>query len=111
MTPGVNAIMLGAGDLRASLGLSLQNPDGQGEHPLFYTAVAKLVAASKRYGIPLTVPALRTNPDTVDWLRDFKLIVTSVDVLNVVKAHRQDLALMKQALFGCQNGEGRHKGQ
>ena len=103
--------MLGVGDLRASLGLPPHNPDGQGEHPLFYKTVAKLVAASKRYGIPLMVPAFKTNQDTVDWLRDFKLIVTSVDVLNLVKAHRQDLALMKQSLSEGQNGSGHHKGQ
>ncbi|PHH82418.1 hypothetical protein CDD83_3275 [Cordyceps sp. RAO-2017] len=94
--------MLGAGDLRASLGLPLRNPDGRGEDPLFYAAVSKMVAAAKEYGIPLMVPAFRTNPDTVEWLRDFKLILTSVDILNLVKAHRQDLALIKESLFGNQ---------
>ncbi|KJZ77310.1 hypothetical protein HIM_03034 [Hirsutella minnesotensis 3608] len=112
-TPGVNALMLGAGDLRASLGLPLRNPPGQGEHPLFYEAVDKLVAASKKSGIPVMVPAFRTNPDTIDWLRNFKLILTSVDILNLVKAHRQDLAVMKQSLLGYENSpqNGQKNGQ
>ncbi|KAH8820189.1 Pyruvate/Phosphoenolpyruvate kinase-like domain-containing protein [Xylogone sp. PMI_703] len=97
-TPGVNALMVGVGDLKATLDLPIRNPDGRGDDSKFYSAVAKMVTASKNYGMPLMIPAFRTNPDDVDWLRDFKLVLTSVDILGVVKAHRQDLALMKKVL-------------
>lgn len=96
--------MLGPGDLRVSLDLPAQNPPGRGEHPKFYAAVSKLVAAAKNSKIPLLVPSYRANPDTIEWLRDFKLIMTSIDILNLVKGQRQDLALIKEALYGYQNG-------
>lgn len=105
-TPGVNAIMLGAGDLRASLGLPLRHPPGQGEDPLFREAVDRLIDASKSHQIPLMAPAFRMDPESVDRLRNFKMILTSVDVLSLVKAHQQDLAFMKRSLFGHKNGNG-----
>ncbi|RDA87575.1 hypothetical protein CP532_3939 [Ophiocordyceps camponoti-leonardi (nom. inval.)] len=111
--PGVNAMMLGTGDLRASLGLPVKTPLEQGEDPKFYAAVAKLVSAAKGRNVPLMVPAFRTGPETVEWLRDFKLIITSVDITGLVKAHRQDLEAMKRTLgVGglYQNGGGKgHK--
>lgn len=96
--------MLGAGDLRASLGLPSRNPPGQGEDPKFNAAVAKLVAAAKNQGLPLMAPAFRLNPETKDFLRDFKMLVTSVDILGMVKTHRQELAQMKEGMLGSQSG-------
>ncbi|RCI11363.1 hypothetical protein L249_7667 [Ophiocordyceps polyrhachis-furcata BCC 54312] len=106
--PGVNAMMLGTGDLRASLNLPVKTPGEKGEEdPTFYAAVAKLVAAAKARTTPLMVPAFRTSPETVQWLRDFKLVITSVDITGLVKAHRQDLEAMKRTL-GCQYHHHHH---
>ncbi|RDA93070.1 hypothetical protein CP533_0706 [Ophiocordyceps camponoti-saundersi (nom. inval.)] len=79
-TAGVNALMLGTGDLRASLDLPVKKPAEAGEDPRFYAAVAKMVASAKAHDMPLMVPAFRTSPETVQWLRDFKLVITSVDI-------------------------------
>ncbi|CAH0038207.1 unnamed protein product [Clonostachys solani] len=102
-TPGVNGLMIGSGDLRASLGLPCRNPPGHREHPSFYAASAKLVAAAKSCGIPLMAPAFRADPDDIAWLRDFKMLITSVDALSIVKSHRQDLAAMKDKIIGCEH--------
>ncbi|PHH91867.1 hypothetical protein CDD83_9961 [Cordyceps sp. RAO-2017] len=108
-TPGVNGLMLGAGDLRISLGLPSRSAPGQGDHPDFHAAVAKLVAASKSCGMPLLAPAFRMDSDA-SWLRSFKMLLTGVDLLSMVKSHRQDLAKMKGALLGSEtesrNGHG-----
>uniref|UniRef100_A0A0B7JT47 HpcH/HpaI aldolase/citrate lyase domain-containing protein n=1 Tax=Bionectria ochroleuca TaxID=29856 RepID=A0A0B7JT47_BIOOC len=102
-TPGVNGLMIGSGDLRASLGLPCRNPPGHREHPSFYAASAKLVAAAKSCGIPLMAPAFRADPDDIAWLRDFKMLITSVDTLSIVKSHRQDLAAMRDKMIGCEH--------
>lgn len=96
--------MLGSGDLRASLGLPLRNPPGHIEHPSFFAAVEKLIKASKDHSMPLMVPAFRTDPETMDWLRNFKMILMCADVLTIVKAQRQDLLSMKGALSKQPNG-------
>lgn len=102
--------MVGVTDLKATLDIPVRNPEGKNDESKFYEAVSKMIATSKDTGIPLMIPAFRMNPDDVDWLRNFKMVVTSVDILNVVKGHRQNLAAMKEALStGQQNGY--HKGQ
>ncbi|VUC27976.1 unnamed protein product [Clonostachys rosea] len=101
-TPGLNGLMIGSGDLRVSLGLPCRTPPGHREHPSFYAASAKLVAAAKSCGIPLMAPAFRANPDDITWLRDFKMLLTSVDTLSIVKAQKQDLAILKDKMIGCE---------
>ncbi|KAJ5574003.1 uncharacterized protein N7459_008430 [Penicillium hispanicum] len=102
-TPGVNALMIGTTDLRGSLGLPLRNPKGKADDPKLSAAVDKIVATSKKYGIPILMPAFREDTD-VNWLRNFKIILTGVDILSVAKTLRQDLARVKEALSGHQNG-------
>ncbi|KAH7205197.1 macrophomate synthase [Fusarium oxysporum] len=102
-TPGVNVLMVGVTDLKATLGIPVRNPGGRVDESKFYEAVAKMIATSKDTGIQLMIPAFRLNPNDVNWLRNFKLVVTSVDILSVLKCHRKDLAQMKEAL-GVSNG-------
>ncbi|KLO92538.1 Uncharacterized protein LW93_12112 [Fusarium fujikuroi] len=97
-TPGVNALMLGVSDLKVTLGLPVRNHDGRVDESSFYEAVEKLIATSKRTGIQLMIPAFRLTPDDADWLRHFKLVMTSVDVLSIMKSHRKDLADVKKTL-------------
>ncbi|KAM3515966.1 hypothetical protein MY11210_000506 [Beauveria gryllotalpidicola] len=75
-TPGVNALMLGAGDLRASLGLPLRNVPGQAGHPSFVAEVEKLVVAAARHKLPLIMaPAFHSSADpaAAASLRRFKI--------------------------------------
>lgn len=96
--PGVNVLMLGVADLKASLGLPVRNPDGRVDESKFYNAIAKMIATSEESGIPLMMPAFRMNPEDVGFLHKFKMILTSLDILAVLKSHRRDLAQMKEAM-------------
>ena len=89
--------MLGAGDLRASLGLPARTPAGQKEDPKFLSAVSKLVASAKKHNLPLMAPVFRMDSDALEWVRDFKMLLTSVDILSLVKGQREDLARMQKA--------------
>ena len=114
--PGVNVLMVGVADLKATLGLPVRNPDGRVDESKFYNAIAKVIATSKEFGIPLMIPAFRMKPEDVGWLQKFRMIVTSVDVLAVLKSHRRDLAQMKEAMGvsqkapnGAPNGHNGHQ--
>ena len=96
--PGVNVLMVGVTDLKATLGLPVRNLDRRGDESKFYNAIAKMIAVSEESGIPLMIPAFRMNPEDVRWLQKFRMITTSVDILAVLKSHRQDLAQMKETL-------------
>ncbi|KAJ5096450.1 hypothetical protein NUU61_005806 [Penicillium alfredii] len=102
-TPGVNALMIGLTDLKGSLGLPMRASKGKADDPKLSAAVAEIVATSKKHDMPLMIPAFRENPD-MEWLRNFKIILTSIDTLAVAKTHRQELARMKEGLSGYQNG-------
>ncbi|KAM3515976.1 hypothetical protein MY11210_000516 [Beauveria gryllotalpidicola] len=86
--------MLGAGDLRASLGLPLRNVPGQAGHPSFVAEVEKLVVAAARHKLPLIMaPAFHSSADpaAAASLRRFKIAPGH-------RSSRQDLALAKEAL-------------
>jgi hypothetical protein len=90
--------MVGVTDLKATLGIPVRNPDGRVDESGFHEAISKMIATSKETGIQLMIPAFRLKPDDVNWLKNFKMVVTSVDILSVMKTHRNDLAKMKEAL-------------
>ena len=96
--PGVNTLMLGIGDLKATLGIPIRNPDGLFDETKFRKAMAKMTAVSRKTGMPLMMPAFRLKPGDVEFLQDFKMIITSLDVLSVFERHRLDIACMKEAL-------------
>lgn len=89
--------MLGVSDLKVTLGLPVRNPGGVDESK-FYEAISKLIATSKETGIQLMIPAFRMKPEDVDWLKHFKLVMTSLDILSVQKSHQKDLNEVKEAL-------------
>jgi hypothetical protein len=95
--------MVGVTDLKAILGIPVRNPDGRVDESGFHDAISKMIATSKETGVQLMIPAFRLKPDDVNWLQNFKMVVTSVDILSVMKTHRADLAKMKEAL-GNANG-------
>jgi hypothetical protein len=95
--------MVGVTDLKATLGIPVRNPGGKVDESKFHEAISKMIDTSKETGIQLMIPAFRLNPDDVSWLKNFKMVVTSVDILSVMKTHRNDLANMKEAL-GVANG-------
>jgi hypothetical protein len=107
--PGVNTLMLGVGDLKATLGIPIRNPDGLYDESKFREAMAKMADVSRKTGIPLMMPSFRLKPGDVEFLRDFKMIVTGVDVLNVFEKHREDIARMKEALGVGQEATNGHQ--
>ena len=102
--------MVGVSDLKATLGLPVRNPNGRVDDSALYDAIAKMVAISKESGIPLMIPAFRMNPEDVGWLQKFRMIMTSVDILTVLKSHRQDLTQMKEAMGVSQKAPNGHNG-
>lgn len=97
-TPGVNALMLGSGDMRVSLGLPARTPPGEDEDPRFHAALAELMAAGRKHRKPLMCVAFKTSGN--DWLRNFSLLLTSADIVSTVRGHKDDLARMKGMLCG-----------
>ncbi|KPA35232.1 macrophomate synthase [Fusarium langsethiae] len=97
-TPGVNALMVGIADLKATMGIPIRNPKGLIDESEFQEAMSKIIATSRKTGIQLMIPAFRLKPEDTGLLKNFKMVLTSVDVLSVLKTHRSDLAQMKQAL-------------
>ncbi|KAA8894296.1 HpcH/HpaI aldolase/citrate lyase family protein [Sphaerosporella brunnea] len=102
-TPGVNALMLGPGDLRVSLGLP-HKPVGSAEndHPRFLREMDRLIAVSQRHRKPLMTVAFKVSANSNAWVSKFSLLLTSADIISVVNGHRQDLANMKTLLKECE---------
>jgi 4-hydroxy-2-oxoheptanedioate aldolase len=96
--PGVNALMVGIADLKATMGIPIRNPKGLIDESEFHEAMSKIIATSRKTGIQLMIPAFRLKAEDTGLLKNFKMVLTSVDVLSVLKTHRSDLAQMKQAL-------------
>lgn len=90
--------MLGISDLKATLGLPVRNPGGLVDESRYDEAVAKMIRTSKDHGIQLMMPAFRANPDDIETFKNFKMLLTSVDIFSVVNHHGAQLADMKKAL-------------
>jgi 2-keto-3-deoxy-L-rhamnonate aldolase RhmA len=59
--PGIDVMFIGASDLSYSLGVG-----GQRDHPLMLEAIAKVLAAGKKFGVPVGYPS--GNPDEISKL-------------------------------------------
>ncbi len=59
--PGIDALFIGASDLSYSLGVG-----GQRQHPLVQEAIAKVLAAGKKYNVPVGYPS--GNPEEIKQL-------------------------------------------
>ncbi|THC89026.1 hypothetical protein EYZ11_011532 [Aspergillus tanneri] len=96
-TPGVNALMLGPGDLRLSLGLAPKKFSEQ-DDPKFLVAVDRLVEVSRKYRKPLMTVSFKVNAEKDTWIRSFGMLMTSADIVSVQKGHQAELKIMKQAI-------------
>ncbi|KAF8542581.1 HpcH/HpaI aldolase/citrate lyase family protein [Trichophaea hybrida] len=96
-TPGVSALMLGPGDLRMSLGLPSKRL-GEHDDPRFLGKVERLIEVSQKYRKPLMTVAFKVSAKSDAWIREFRLLMTSADIISVVNGHRQDLANTKRLL-------------
>jgi hypothetical protein len=96
-TPGLNALMLGPGDMRLSLGLPSKRI-GEQDDPLFLAVVDKLIKVAKKHRKALMTVAFKVSAKSDNWLKHFSLLLTSADILSVVNGHRADLANMKKLL-------------
>ncbi|KAL2830495.1 HpcH/HpaI aldolase/citrate lyase family protein [Aspergillus cavernicola] len=95
--PGVNALMLGAGDLRVAL-RSPPRQVGDPEDPKMMDAIDRLVSVSRRHWKPLAVVTCKVAGTTNKWLKDFQLLMLTSDYFSVVKGHKEDLAQMTKTL-------------
>ena len=96
---GVNALMLGTGDLRVAMRCPPLRA-GDPEDPKILDAIDRLVMVSKRHRKPLAVVTWKVSAATNTWLNDFQLLMLSSDYLSMVKGQKDDLTRMKEALAG-----------
>ncbi|POS85810.1 hypothetical protein EPUL_001061, partial [Erysiphe pulchra] len=96
--PGVNILMIGAGDLRLSLGLSPKKNKADPEDPHFLKMVNQVIEVSKKHKIPLMAVAFKVSPESMSWIHNFSLLITSADIYSVVKAHGDELYTLKEAM-------------
>ncbi|RYP67654.1 hypothetical protein DL771_007121 [Monosporascus sp. 5C6A] len=67
-TSDVDELMLGAGDLRVTIGLPARTPPGMAEDPQFFAAVDKLITAGRKHDKAMMTMAFKTNAAGADWL-------------------------------------------
>jgi 4-hydroxy-2-oxoheptanedioate aldolase len=96
-TSGLNALMLGPGDLQISLGLPSKRI-GEYDDPKFLAAVDRLIQVSKKYHKALMTVAFKVSAKSDTWLKHFSLLMTSADILSVTNGHRTELANAKKLL-------------
>ena len=95
--PGVNALMLGPGDLRLSLGLPPKK-FGEEDDPRFLDAVHRLIEVSRKYKKPLMTVSFKVNAAEDTWIQSFSMLMTSADIVSVQKGHQAELSAMKTAM-------------
>ncbi len=83
--PGIDVLFIGASDLSFSLGVG-----GQRQHPLVLEAIAKVLAAGKKYNIPVGYPS--GNPEEIKQLtaQGFLFFQATTD-LGLMKSAATDL--------------------
>ncbi|GFF51086.1 5-keto-4-deoxy-D-glucarate aldolase [Aspergillus udagawae] len=99
--PGVNALMLGAGDLRVAMRCPPRQV-GDPEDPKILDAIERLVNVSRRHQKPLAVVTFKLSGKAKTWLNDFQLLIITSDYWSLVKGHKEDLACMRQTLAETQ---------
>ncbi|KAJ6142207.1 hypothetical protein N7497_011306 [Penicillium chrysogenum] len=95
--PGVNALMLGAGDLQVAM-RRLPRQAGDPEDPKIMDAIDRLVRVSQRHWKPLAVVTCKVGNTNNEWLKYFQLLMLTSDYLSVVKGHKEDLAQMTKTI-------------
>ncbi|KAF7125366.1 hypothetical protein CNMCM5793_001544 [Aspergillus hiratsukae] len=99
--PGVNALMLGPGDLRVATRCPPRRA-GDPEDPKILDAIAMLVKVSKRHRKPLAMVTCKVSGIPKTWLKDFQLLILTSDYWSALKGHKEDLARMRQTLAEVQ---------
>lgn len=99
--PGVNGLMLGAGDLRVALRCPPRGA-GDAEDQKILDAIDQLVKVSRRHQKPLAVVTCKVSGTSRTWLKDFQLLMLTSDYFSVVKGHKEALARMTETLAEVQ---------
>ncbi|MEJ5201841.1 MAG: aldolase/citrate lyase family protein [Anaerolineales bacterium] len=88
---GFDAVLVGPADLSLSMGIL-----GQWEHPQFKQALEAVLAAGRRYGIPIGYPADDSSAHAVRRLKEgFQLVTAGVDGLFAQRAARETLQTLR----------------
>jgi 2-keto-3-deoxy-L-rhamnonate aldolase RhmA len=95
--PGVDCLMLGPGDLRISLGLPSKKV-GEFEDEKFEVALGRLLEVGEQVGVPLMTVAYKVAARNREWMRRFGVLVTSADLMALVKGMSGELVECRRAL-------------
>ncbi|CAD6498768.1 BgTH12-04428 [Blumeria graminis f. sp. triticale] len=95
--PGVNILMVGAGDLRLSLGLPSRRV-GDHDDPKFIDAINHVILTAKKYKKPLMAVAFKVSAGSDMWLRNFSMLISSADIISIAKGHQVDLLKLKEMM-------------
>ncbi|KAJ7067291.1 Pyruvate/Phosphoenolpyruvate kinase-like domain-containing protein [Mycena amicta] len=114
--PEITAFMIGAGDLRLDMGLSLAMT---GDEPEFVAAVEKATKMSKQYKVPLLGAAMDQEMVRLRIDQGFTIIATAMDLytlafgtiqsINEARTAAEEYMAGKQKTAAHQNGSATHK--
>lgn len=92
--PGVDAIMIGTGDLR----LDMRLPFGfDGQEPEFIAAVDRIENAARAHGFPLVGFALGQQAMEAKLAKGYTGLMVGADILAIINAHASLLGMAREA--------------
>ena len=93
-TPRLDGVIIGPGDLSASLGVIFQK-----RHPKVLEAIERVKTAAQRAGVPAGMAGLTDAQEAIEWIRkgfQFATLGTSDDLL--MRASRDFIASVRQGI-------------
>lgn len=89
--------MIGAGDLRLSLGIT-SSYAGENDSEIYINAVNKVIQVSKKCKKPLMAVAFKLAAESASVMQNFGLLLSSADMRSVKDGHRSDLRMIRKIM-------------